>query len=298
MTSSSFLSSPDEDDQPGGLVICRPPKIKGLFASWLFQSDIHVGSSATDYDMIEEELKQAKELNARILINGDLFENLFPQNTKMYQPHAVHRRIRGSSDQVNRAIEWAVEIYGPYAHLIDMVGMGNHEGSHRTGPVDMVAMFVKEMNRLSGDHVVHYGGYTGFVDYSFTFSPSRRFVIYYHHGWGSGSSLASSVSDFNRTHHVERADVVWLGHKHCKLSAEIVRPSCPKKGYQTKIRTVRLIRTGAYMDSFKAQTQASLFNEGRKGNYAADAGLLMGHGKGGAWLNLTLSPKYKLTVTH
>lgn len=297
MSSSSFPDDGD-DEESGGLVICHPPRLLGVRQTLLFQSDLHFGSSATDYDLLKEECEEARKVGARILLNGDIFENLFVTNAKMYTHQAVHKRIRSAPDPVNKAIEWAEEFYAPYADLIDLVACGNHdERSVKHGHVDMVALLVKGLRRLTA-HPIHYGGYTGFVNYTFDFSPSRRLVIYYHHGWGSGSSLASAVSDFNRTHHVEKADVVWLGHKHCKLSAEIVRPSCPKKGHKTRTRNVRLVRTGAYMDSFKAQSQEALFKEGRRGNYAADAGLLMGHGKGGAWLNISLTPKYKLTVTH
>ena len=280
----------------GGLVICRPSKVLGTSFVKLLQSDIHIGSVNTDYALIEEELKEAKEMKARISVNGDMFENLFHTNQKQFAPHQVHKRLRGVSDQVKKAIEWALEIYGPYASQIDMIGAGNHcERAVKQGHFDMVAEFVRRLNELT-DHTVHYGGYSGFIDYRFERSSSRRFVIYYHHGWGSGSGLASAASDFSRACSFENVDVVWLGHKHARMNAHIVRPSCPKDGYKTKIREVRFIRTGAYMDSFGAQDQESLLREGRLGNYAADAGL-QGHGKGGAWLNVSLVPKFKVSVT-
>lgn len=288
----------DNNSNKGGLVVCKPSRLSSQSVSILFQSDPHIGSAITDYSMLKEELEDAARKKARILINGDVFENLFHTNQKQYLPHSLHERIQGSSDQINRCLEWAVELYGPYAYLIDMVGEGNHDArSVKYGAVDIVALFVKELQRLT-THEVHYGGYSGLVQYLFS-SSSRRLTIYYHHGWGSGSSLASAMSDFNRAQQFENVDVFWLGHKHCSVNAKVYRPSCPKNGFNTRVREVRYIRTGAYMDIFTSQTSQALLSQGRKGNYAADAGL-QAHGKGGAWLNVTVVNKkapLKLSVT-
>lgn len=283
-----------EDGGSGGLVICRPDRITAPSFTSLLQSDIHIGSALTDYGLIKEELTEARGKKARINLNGDVFENLFHTNQKQYQPHAVHKRLQGKPDQVNAAIDWGMEVYGPYADLIDMVGSGNHcVRSVKDGQFDMVKEFVRRLNERT-DHTVHYGGYTGLIDYRIR---NKRLVVYYHHGWGNGSGLSGAAGDFTRAcSSFENVDVVWLGHKHARMTAHVTRPSCPKDGYRTMIRDVRFVRTGAYMDSYGSQSQEEILTEGRRGNYAADNGLT-GHGKGGAWLTVSLEPRFKVTVT-
>ena len=290
-------------DQPvptGGMFICRPKPIEfrnGFEQDIRLMSDTHIGARNVDYKLIKEEVADAIKSKARLLLNGDVFDMILVKDMKRFRADCLHPKLTGKGDLVNQAIEWAVEIFGPAADLIDMVGVGNHEEAvtkyHGT---DVTKLFVNELKRKRRriDHTIHYGGYTGFVDYRFrwpnksaskTSHDSKRFVIYYHHGAGGGAPITKGMIDFSRKGWVD-ADVIWHGHKHHDLTNKIQRLACPILGYQPNVRTVRHIQTGAYFDTYQGQTQESLGENGRLTNYAADWGVAPS-GKGGTIVRLS-----------
>lgn len=109
---------------------CQPRPLTGktgdVVSVWLM-SDLHLGASNVDYDRINQELADAKSRNSRILINGDLMDLILPKDHKRYVPDVLLDEIAGRRDVLNASVKFAVKILKPYAHLIDMIGMGNHE---------------------------------------------------------------------------------------------------------------------------------------------------------------------------
>ncbi len=278
------------------MIICRPPPLL-LPASHVIGkcllSDLHIGSSLTDYSLIKKELEYARIHGYSIAINGDVFDFILPKDLKRYQPNALHKRLQGCNDIVNKSVDWAYEILQPYVHLIEMIGIGNHDNSltvhHST---DAVLLLVQKLQKLNP--FIHYGGYCGFIDnrYKLPTGKTARLVTYYHHGWEKGSSsLASAMTGLERIlSSYENVDLVWLGHLHVKVNAPLYRLSCPSSGHHVFQREVRYIRTGAYMDCHKTQSQASLKTHGRQGNYAADQAYRP-YGKGGATVTIDFSSR-------
>lgn len=285
----------------GGFHIIRPAPVimegRGVGAKPLglrLMSDLHIGAANTDYKLITRERDDAIEHQDRILINGDLFDLILPKDHKRYTPEAVHPRIQGTSMQVNAVVDWAVELLSPAAHLIDMLGVGNHETAvmkyHAVDPVMMVMYKLEEHARKTvPNHFINYGGYTGFVDYRLRCTTGgrsggecgSRLVIYYHHGSGGAAPVTKGLIDFNRRDTFIDSDIIWMGHKHNRLTVAVEKLSCPEIGDGLKIKEVRHIMTGAYFNTYVNQTQASIREHGRRSNYAADAGFAP-QGKGGA----------------
>lgn len=277
-------------DVHGGMHICRPAPIYYMASSehgfWLM-SDLHIGANGNDYKLINRELAEAKKNGDRILVNGDVFDLILPSDRKRFSLSALHKRIH-RVDILNAALEWGEEIFAPYADLIDMIGLGNHESSiEKHGSSDLVAMLIDKLrvHQKNKDHVIHYGGYTGFIDYRFRgrnserIGRSRRFVIYYHHGSGGDSPVTKGMIDFARKHWV-RADVMWMGHKHNKIGSVIRTMRCPMEGEQPILEEQRQVFTGAYYHTYEGQSQESVRKNGRRSNYAADRGMAP-QGKGG-----------------
>jgi len=287
----------------GGIVICRPSPIivkSGDRLGFTFMSDHHIGSANTDYKLIEAEIKAALGHGDRILLNGDLLDLVLVKDHKRFDPDALHPRLRGRRNIVNEAIAWAVELLSPAAHLIDMIGVGNHETFiERFHNFDPTQVIVYELEKLARkkvhNHVIHYGGYTGFVDYRMRFSRvtertsagGARWVIYYHHGSGSAAPVTKGMIDFNRKDTWVDADLIWMGHKHNRWNANVIKLSCPQNGDQPNVKDVRHLMTGAYFDTYVGQSQKSIRKRGRRSNYAADLGLAP-QGKGGARVMLDI----------
>lgn len=300
----------DEQLVLGGMHICRPKPFKidkpseepiGL----RLMSDLHIGAAHVDYALIKEELDDAAWNQDRILLNGDVFDMILPKDTKRYKPSTVHPRIARRDDQVDAAVDWGVELLGPVAHLIDMIGTGNHEAVithyHSTDPIlrllVRLEMIAKERDP---EHVIHYGGYTGFVDYRLRARTKgkggSRWVLYYHHGSGGAAPVTKGLIDFNRKDVFIDADMIWMGHRHHRLQVAVEKLRCPQLGDEPDVRSVRHLQTGAYFQTYRGQSQSSVRQHGRISNYAADMGLAPG-GRGGARVLLKLKRGDKVEVS-
>lgn len=270
----------------GGFVTCRPKPIElkiGGEQGLTLMSDLHIGAPNVNYRLIERELKNARKRNDRILINGDVFDAILHSDGKRFTPDCLHPRLQGRRDVLNTAIEWAVEILQQYTDLLDVIGIGNHETAlEKHHSLDPVRVLVYELGRKltkpHQDHVIHYGGYCGFVDYRV---GGCRWVLYYHHGSGGSSYGNKGVADYGKKSTFVDADCIWMGHKHNRWNAHVQRISCPKSGQGPLIQDVRYVMTGAYMHTYTGQSQLSLKKHGRRTNYAADLGCPP-QGQGGA----------------
>lgn len=292
------MSKRASEDEPilGGIHVCRPAPLLLLpkaTSGLRLMSDLHIGASHVDYRMMEKEIADAAEKKDRVLINGDLLDLILPKDAKRYQPDSVHPRIAKRNDQVNAVVDWAVELLSPVAHQIDMLGIGNHEAqTTRWHSVDPTLLVLYELEKLAKQrdpqHVIHYGGYTGFVDYRVKVRPnnptsgaSLRWILYYHHGSGGAAPVTRGLIDFNRKDtFIAEADAIWMGHKHQRLAVSVEKLRCPLRGDTVDVRPVYHLMTGAYFQTYVGQSQESVRRHGRRSNYAADAGLAPG-GRGG-----------------
>jgi hypothetical protein len=268
----------------GGVMTLRYPAIE-VGQGFSHLSDLHLGSAHTDEALILAELEQANKHRDRIALNGDIFDLILPNDLKRSRPCVLHQRFQGNDNVIGSVINWAVDFFEPFAERIDWIGLGNHEDAvlkhHHLDPVqDLVdklnlrleARSRSRKGRSKLPHRIKYGGYCGFAIYPLQ-STQENFTLFYHHGFGGGSSLSGAASDLNKMlAQLEGVDLVWLGHKHQKLSGHIVRISPALRGDQPLARDVRYLRTGAYLDSTRGQSQESVKERGRQSIYSVDKG--------------------------
>jgi hypothetical protein len=315
------------------MTVCRPAPIPyrtGTEVGFTLMSDLHIGAPHVDYRLIKQELAKAIDKGDRILINGDVIDAILPKDHKRFDPDALHPRLQGRRDVLNEEIAWAVELLAPAAHLIDMIGVGNHEDAvaqwHALDPLSAIIGLLNQKLRERKkhcDHVIHYGGWTGFVDYRFRrlnlngeprcpggpekgrskprqrgASDGVRWVVWFHHGSGGAAPVTKGTIDFARKAAFITADLLWMGHKHNRIMDDVQRISCPQSGDDLVIRDVRHVMTGAYMQTYVGQSQESIQRHGCKTNYAAKKGL-GAQGMGGARVVLTFGAHadYQVEVT-
>lgn len=310
MPATTFTAPPPN---LGGLLVTWPERLVGPASGCLdfdLYSDLHLGGQNTDHDLIQRELAVSKRDSARILINGDVFDLILPGDKKRYGPAALHPRLQGPNDIINKVVDWGFEMLNPVAELIDLIGCGNHDTTPvKHCSVDPVLLLVDKLNDAlaarGSSHQIAYGGYAGFVCYRLGLPEGPpndvRFNLFYHHGWGKTATLRSSAGQFLDLSFIEGCDVYWLGHLHARLQAHLLKltpPACVGE-YEPVLRNVRFVRTGAYIHSYGGQSPESLRREGRKANYGADGGCAP-HGLGGARVSLELAPasrSFSLRVT-
>jgi len=285
----------------GGMVICRPEPIvwegrRGTVVTLDFMSDLHIGANHVDYNKIKSDIVRAVKAQARLNILGDVLDLILVQDKKRFRPDVLHPKLQGRSNIVNEAVTWAADILEPAVDLIDVIMVGNHEVSvEKYNNFDPTQALIYELEKRSKTgHKIIYGGYTGFIDYRVrkkgkekSSSGGFRYVIYYHHGSGAYAPVTKGLIDFNRKDTFIDADLIWLGHKHNKLTVAVEKLSCPMQGWAPNVKDVRHLMTGAYFNTYAGQTQESIRQHGRRSNYAADLGLAP-QGKGGARIELVI----------
>lgn len=282
----------------GGWVIARPEPIvyqTGETFGITLQSDHHIGAHDTDYEKMVRELDIAKAHGDRVVFNGDLFDLIFPFDSKRYSPDTLHPKLQGRRDVLNASLDFAFDLLAPYAEIIDCIGMGNHEASvEKYHSTDIVMLLIEKLQATlpaGSKHVIHYGGKLGFVQYKFRHRAGgnvRTIDLFYFHGAGGSAPVTKGMIDFNRTNQYVEADIIWLGHKHNRfIDTTPQRVRCPRDGDQPIVKPMIHVMTGGYRRGVIAQDQESMRRYGRQANYGTDMGLAP-QGTGGARLLITI----------
>lgn len=255
------------------------PEHHGEWQWMLAMSDLHLGSVGCSLKHVRRDLERARELDARILMPGDIFDCILPKDHKRYLPSAVIPTLRDRDDQINAAVDYAFDIFREHVDLIDMMGLGNHEASTiKFSSADPVALLIGRLNQQAKEngipHRVAHGSYTGYVQYAYTPGVdhdrnrrSQSYSVLYHHGTGGESSVTRGMIDVarKRTHWVY--DTFIFGHKHHTWATRDITIVCTNQG-RMDVRQTRDIQTGTYMASYPVRGQG----EASAVDYAEAAG--------------------------
>lgn len=184
----------------------------------LLTADQHFDNPKCNRSLLFEHLEEAKELNTPICIIGDFFclmQGKYDPRKSMEGLRPEHRK----EDYLGAVIETTVKELAPYAHLIAVVGYGNHETNilKRQG-VDMIKWLCRELRAVTGNDWPMPGGYRGFVDFSFRHDSGGRGenkVMWYTHGAGGGGPVTlGTIKSSRRAASTDGVDIVAAGHVH------------------------------------------------------------------------------------
>lgn len=228
--------------------------------NFLICSDVHFGESACDVKAFKADLKKARERNARIIIDGDLMGMILPKDQKRYSPSVTKNSILPFDAVINETISELAEILLPYADLIDMIGMGNHEVSIvKYHSIDVISMLIRELSR-GGKFTGSHGGITGFLRYQFDCCGHRKpFVIHYHHGAGGSAPMSKGMIGMQRTKIQWLADMYIAGHCHNRWSDSDSLVCLNSKG-TIEVKDRRTVKSGNYRLSYPLQDQKTAAN--------------------------------------
>jgi hypothetical protein len=200
--------------------------------------------------LLKKHLDQAVKGNHDILINGDLF--CLMQGA--YDPRKSKSDIRPEHNHANyfdAIINTAVDWFAPYAHLIKLVGYGNHETAIlKRQETDIIERFVTLLNYKTGS-AIQVGGYGGWIRYQFTDgSSTQSYKIKYMHGFGGGGAVTRGTIQHNRMSvNVEGADAIWMGHVHEDYELTYTVEELTNKD-TVMLRDILMIRTSAYKEEY------------------------------------------------
>lgn len=242
----------------------------------MLMSDLHLLSSNCNTKAIKADLELARANNARILINGDVFDFILPGDAKRFALSAT-RDVGMRNDLINAAVDEAVKLLQPYGDLLDVVGMGNHETHvEKKHSVDAISLLVGRL-RAEGSSVEH-GDICGWYRRRYLYSKSKTkswtLRLFRHHGVGASSPTTKGIGDFSRmlTYVDGSVDIMWLGHKHNRFVDTMERHGMKMNG-TPYVRSTLCVMTGSYLNLHPQQTSSDILSRGRKSNYASEVNM-------------------------
>ena len=218
-------------------------------------SDIHWDNPKCDWDYLKKHLDYCLENNILIHINGDMFCLMQGRGDNRRNKSDI-RPEHNNAKYLDSIVETAVEWWSPYAHLLTVIGYGNHEtGIIKYQETDILQRFVDLLNYKNKTNV-YTGGYGGWLIINQMYRSNCRQTsrIKYFHGSGGGGVVTKGALNLTRALEMyEDFDVFTMGHIHENSSRNDVREMIKfhsQKGYEIKHKDIHLMLTGTYKEEY------------------------------------------------
>lgn len=195
-------------------------RFDGIATGWkqavLLSADQHIDNPLSDRALFTKHLQRAKELNAPVVFNGDLFDAMQGPNDPRGAKSATAVEFN-RDDYFDALVDNAEQLLAPYAGQIAVLGQGNHETSvvkhHGTSLVKRLAHRLK---KHTGQESPFVGQYAGWVIFQFTVhsTVSQTVRLKFHHGGVGGEVTKGVIGASRRAVYLPDANIVCTGHLH------------------------------------------------------------------------------------
>ena len=218
-------------------------------------SDLHWDNPKCDWKLLKRDLDYCVENNIPIMVNGDFFCLMQGRGDRRGNKSDI-RPEHNNSKYLDSIVETAVEWWSPYAHLLTVIGYGNHETAIiKYQETDILQRFVDLLNYKNGTQV-YAGGYGGWivVRQDIGNGISSSFKIKYFHGSGGGGVVTKGALNLTRALEMyEDFDVFTMGHIHENAARNDVRDTIDhnnKIGYRHEHKQIHMMLTGTYKEEY------------------------------------------------
>jgi Icc-related predicted phosphoesterase len=218
-------------------------------------SDLHWDNPKCNWDLLKSHLDYCLEKNIPVMVNGDFFCIMNGRGDRRGNKSDI-RPEHNNSKYLDSIIETAVDWFSPYAHILTVIGYGNHETSIiKYQETDVLQRFVDLLNYKNGSNV-QTGGYGGWLVVKQIFSSKSvvSYKIKYFHGSGGGGIVTKGALNLTRALEMyENFDIFTMGHIHENSARHDVRDtltSSPKKGFELQQKELHLMITGTYKEEY------------------------------------------------
>ena len=231
-------------------------KVEGKKTTIAMLSDLHWDNPKCDRELLKNDLDYCLEHNIPIMLNGDVFCLMQGRGDRRANKSDI-RPEHNNARYLDSVVETAVDWFAPYAHLIAVIGYGNHETAIiKWQETDVLQRFVDLLNYKCGTNV-QIGGYGGFIVVSQMYASNSfsTFKIKYFHGSGGGGIVTKGAINLTRALEMyEDFDIFSMGHIHENASRNDVRDTIafhPSKGWYNYQKQLHLMITGAYKEEYE-----------------------------------------------
>ena len=234
-------------------------KLGGTKARIAMFSDLHWDNPKCDWKLLKKDLDYCVKESIPIHINGDMFCLMQGRGDNRRNKSDI-RPEHNNAKYLDSIVETAVDWWSPYAHLITVIGYGNHETAIiKFQETDILARFVKLLN-LKNDSNVMTGGYGGWFivnqvvrEKPNTKDSTRSIKIKYFHGSGGGGVVTKGALNLTRALEMyEDFDVFTMGHIHENAARNDVRDVCVQGAstYRHVQKQLHMMITGTYKEEY------------------------------------------------
>lgn len=218
-------------------------------------SDIHWDNPKSDWKRLKKDLDYCLENQIPVMINGDFFCLMQGKGDRRGNKSDI-RPEHNNAKYLDSIVETAVEWWSPYAHILSVIGYGNHETAIiKYQETDLLQRFVDLLNYKNGSNV-YTGGYGGWliVRQTFDSTVNTTFKVKYFHGSGGGGVVTKGALNLTRALEMyEDFDVFTMGHIHENAARNDVRDTInfnSKTGYRHEHKEIHLMLTGTYKEEY------------------------------------------------
>jgi hypothetical protein len=229
--------------------------IDNLYAQVAMLSDLHWDNPHCDRDMLKRHLDYCLEEDIPVMINGDMFCLMQGRGDNRRNKSDI-RPEHNNAKYLDSIVETAVDWFLPYAHIIKLVGYGNHETAIiKWQETDILQRFVDLLNYKAGSNI-QTGGYGGWlvIKQNSGWGSKYSTKVKYFHGSGGGGSVTKGSINLTRALEIyENFDVFTMGHIHENSSRNDVRDTLDHHsvgGYVLKQKQLHLMLTGTYKEEY------------------------------------------------
>ena len=218
-------------------------------------SDIHWDNPKCDWNQLKKDLDYCKANDIAVMINGDMFCLMQGKGDRRANKSDI-RPEHNNAKYLDSIVETAVEWWSPYAHILTVIGYGNHETAIiKWQETDILQRFVDLLNYKNGSNV-YTGGYGGWliVRQHISENINTSFKIKYFHGSGGGGVVTKGALNLTRALEMyEDFDVFTMGHIHENAARNDVRDTISynsKLGYRQEHKQIHMMLTGTYKEEY------------------------------------------------
>ena len=229
--------------------------IDNLYARIAMLSDLHWDNPHCDREMLKRHLDYCLEEDIPVMINGDMFCLMQGRGDNRRNKSDI-RPEHNNAKYLDSIVETAVDWFLPYAHIIKLVGYGNHETAIiKFQETDILQRFVDLLNYKAGSNI-QTGGYGGWliIKQASGWGSKYSTKVKYFHGSGGGGIVTKGAINLTRALEVyENFDVFTMGHIHENSSRNDVRDTIDHHsvgGYVLKQKQLHLMLTGTYKEEY------------------------------------------------
>jgi hypothetical protein len=230
-------------------------QLEGQFVKIAMLSDLHWDNPKSDWKILKRDLDYCLEHNIPVMINGDMFCLMQGKGDRRGNKSDI-RPEHNNAKYLDSVVETAVEWFLPYAHILTVIGYGNHETAIiKHQETDLLQRFVDLLNYRTGSNVFT-GGYGGWLIVKQTFNSNVQMTtkIKYFHGSGGGGVVTKGALNLTRALEMyEDFDVFTMGHIHENAARNDVRDTVSfhaKTGYRHQHKDIHLMLTGTYKEEY------------------------------------------------